>query len=119
MAEYIDRKDAILLIEKNRHDVVKTSKQLHQNDMADAIVKDLYHNIPTANVIPIPEGATNGDMIKVMLNPYKICEYKYSVHVYMTEKDFLNGNYQMNLDSDWWYAAYKEVENGKNTKVDN
>jgi hypothetical protein len=53
---------------------------------------------------------TNGEVIQTMLNPYKICEYKYSVHVYMTEKDFWNGNYQMNLDSDWWNAPYKKGE---------
>ena len=62
-------------------------------------------------IVVIPENATNGDVVMAMLNPYKICEYKYSVHVYMTEKDFLNGNYQMNLDSDWWYAPYKKGEN--------
>lgn len=62
-------------------------------------------------IVVIPDNATNGDVVMAMLNPYKICEYKYSVHVYMTEKDFWNGNYQMNLNSDWWYAPYKkEVE---------
>ncbi len=72
---------------------------------------DMIKGIPEVEVIEIKEEMTNGDMIEAMLNPYKICEYKYSVHVYMTEKDFLNGNYQMNLDSDWWYAPYKkEVE---------
>ena len=64
--------------------------------------------LPIADVVEISKGATNGDMIKAMLNPYNICEYKYSVHVYMTEKDFWNGNYQMNLDSDWWNSLYKK-----------
>jgi len=41
------------------------------------------------SAIIIPENATNGDMIKAAFSPYKICEYKYSVHTYMTEEDYL------------------------------
>lgn len=55
----------------------------------------------------IPKGATNGDMIKAMFNPYKICEYEYSVHVYMTEKDFWESVYQMNCHTRWWNAPYE------------
>ncbi len=54
----------------------------------------------------MPKNATNGDMIKAMLNPYKICEYEYSVHIYMTEKDFRKAEYQMNCDTSWWNAPY-------------
>jgi len=57
--------------------------------------------------VVIPKNATNGDMVKAMLNPYKICEYKYNVHIYMTERDFWKAEYQMNCDTSWWNAPYK------------
>ena len=69
---------------------------------------DRWDLVDKENSFIIPEGATNGDVVMAILNPYKICEYKYSVHVYMTEKNFWNANYQMNLDSDWWNAPYKK-----------
>ncbi len=51
---------------------------------------------------------TNGDIIIKNFNPYKVCEHKYSVHVYMTENDFINAEYQMSFDTDWWNSEYKE-----------
>lgn len=66
MSEYIDKKDVISLIKKHTHEVIKTRRDSHQNDMADAIVMDLYYNIPPVDVIPIPKEATYGDMIKAM-----------------------------------------------------
>ena len=65
------------------------------------------YDIPIHNAIIIPKNATNGDMIKTMFNPYKICEYTCSVHVYMTEKDFWKADYQMNYDTNWWNTPYK------------
>lgn len=56
--------------------------------------------------IELPENATNGDMIKAIFNPYKICEYEYSVHVYMTEEDFWKADFRMNYDTSWWDAPY-------------
>jgi hypothetical protein len=51
---------------------------------------------------------TNGDKIIETFNPYKVCEHKYSVHVYMTENDFVRAEYQMSFDADWWNASYKK-----------
>lgn len=56
--------------------------------------------------IELSENATNGDIIKAIFNPYKICEYEYSVHVYMTEEDFWKAEYQMNYDTSWWNTPY-------------
>lgn len=55
---------------------------------------------------------TNGDMIKAMFNPYKVCEYKYGVHVYITEEDFWKADFQMNFDENWWNALYKSESEG-------
>ena len=70
------------------------------------------YDIPTHNAIIIPKGATNGDMIKAIFKPYKICEYEYSVHVYMTEEDFWNADYQMDYNPNWWNAPYKAESEG-------
>lgn len=58
--------------------------------------------------IRLPENPKNGDFIIALYKPYKVCENEYTVHVYMTEDDWLRAEYQMNFDSDWWNAAYKE-----------
>ena len=63
--------------------------------------------------IELPENATNGDVIKAIFNPYKICEYEYSVHVYMTEEDFWRADFQMNYDTSWWNALYKTENKDK------
>ena len=95
-------------------DIDKSTKICNVTEpQLDIIIGDLNRYAEMCeHAIPIPDNATNGEVIMAMLNPYKICEYKYSVHVYMTEKDFLNGNYQMNLDSDWWNAPYKAESDG-------
>lgn len=80
---------------------------LKRGDWTQGSLFDINLRYSLKNAVIIPDNTTNGDMVMAMLNPYKICEYKYSVHVYMTEKDFWNGNYQMNLDSDWWNAPFK------------
>lgn len=58
------------------------------------------------NIVVIADGATNGDVIKSILHPYKICEYEYSVHVYMTEEDFWKSNYIINCSTSWWKKSY-------------
>ena len=65
---------------------------------------DKYTSI---NAVTIPKGATNGDMIKAMFNPYKICKYEFNVRIYMTERDFEESDYQMNYDRRWWDAPYE------------
>lgn len=61
--------------------------------------------IPLANVIPIPEGATNGDMIKAM---FPNCEVREIIDdlVHYT----LDGYVGQYATKDWWDAKYREVE---------
>ena len=56
------------------------------------------------------EGMTNGEVIKTMFNPYKICEYDYHVHVYNTEKDFWGCIDWVVYRKSWWDAPYKREE---------
>ncbi len=84
------------------------TKVIKTQDCGERIAVD---SVPIQNAIIIPDNATYGDIIKNLLNPYKICEYEYSVHIYMTEKDFWNAEYQMNCDTSLWNSPYqKEVE---------
>lgn len=50
--------------------------------------------IPTANVIPIPKGATNGDMIKAMFP---------DIALYEKNHDAI----EINFNGTWWNAPYR------------
>jgi hypothetical protein len=63
--------------------------------------------IESADVISIPEGATNGDMIKAMFPDAKVNNTKYS---YVVEVKLpYHSKYDTGLlfDKDWWNAPYK------------
>lgn len=70
--------------------------------------KRLKEQEPKTDSTNIPDGATNGDVIKAMFNPYKIFENTYSTHVYTTEEEFRDCDYQMICHTPWWNAPYKE-----------
>ena len=92
MAEYIDRN----LIEWYGCDFEDGScdhKECSECSQAECLHTQVMQ-IPTANVIPIPEGATNGDMIKAMF-----------------PNDLWLQLYARRTKKDWWNAPYKkEVE---------
>ena len=58
---------------------------------------------PTINAIPIPENATNGDMIKAMFPNEQIQILNNTVFVGRT-------NEEMIFSIKWWNAPYKGVE---------
>lgn len=60
---------------------------------------------PLRNVIPIPEGATSGDMIKAMFPYGKYGTNGNEVHVFG-----VGGNGCLVFTLDWWNAPYKGVE---------
>lgn len=62
---------------------------------------DMMKAVPPVNAIEIPEGATNGDMIKAMFPNEEIIESD-GACVYVGAK--------MRFDKDWWNAPYKGVE---------
>lgn len=61
----------------------------------------------TVNAIPIPEDATNGDVIKAMF-PKSNIEYWAEYSTYNVE--FPNDNDVKHFSYDWWNAKYKGVE---------
>ena len=64
-------------------------------------------NAPTIDAIPIPKGATNGDMIKAMFPNIKIHEHEKTdicdAYIQIDIWDF-----SIYVSKDWWNAPYKE-----------
>lgn len=86
---------------------------INKEDALDACRAEVWEGEALADInstkpiLTIPENPTNGDMIKAIFNPYKICKYEFNVHIYMTERDFEESDYQMKYDRSWWNAPYK------------
>lgn len=65
------------------------------------------YDIPIHNAIIIPEGATNGDMIKTMFPDAMKSNY---IESGLDMKDYVTiyiGDYEMRVAYDWWVAPYK------------
>jgi hypothetical protein len=58
---------------------------------------EIVEGMSTENAIPIPDGATNGDMIKVMFPNFHTDDLSYTIWV---------GYDQMSFKRDWWNAPY-------------
>jgi hypothetical protein len=98
MAEYIDKK---YLDRKFQIDMMCT----RGGTLFDT--EKIINSLPTADVISIPEGATNGDMMKAMFPDAKVNNTKYS---YVVEVKLpYHSKYDTGLlfDKDWWNAPYK------------
>lgn len=67
--------------------------------------------IPTANVIEVPEDATNGDMVKAMFPNTSVCNTFPSLNndeVYYIFISETNGaTNEMRVMKSWWDAPYK------------
>ena len=61
-------------------------------------VFDMLEALPPVNAIPIPEGATNGDMIMAMFPNISVYEHGSTYSV----------NNEYNFNSTWWNAPYKK-----------
>jgi hypothetical protein len=72
---------------------------------------DMMQAVPPVNAIEIPDGATNGDMIKAM---FPKCEQKEHINnngyfeMYF-DNDLKNADY-MRVSKKWWNAPYKGSE---------
>lgn len=95
MKEYIDRNEFL--------------KRIKPYDTSDKTDKALYNfalnkmiGTPTADVIPIPEGATNGDMIKSLFpNGTESIGRKKIYYSF-----YPNGDMEFNIA--WWNAPFKK-----------
>lgn len=68
---------------------------------------------PTVQAIPIPEGTTNGDMIKAMFPQYNYEEINYKLRTSEDEwkvsskKVRMHSEQIVDFESDWWNTPYK------------
>lgn len=108
MAEYIEREKLL--------DELGESASYHANNSREECLlyrdRNIVREQPTADVIPISEGATNGDMIKAMFPNAQIDYHEKSdlVDDYVTV--FIKGcDTCQDYSYDWWNALYmKEVK---------
>lgn len=72
-------------------------------------VIDIVENAPTLDVVQIPEGATNGDMLKALF-PYireeDKCQMYYSVNLENLSRD--RAFNEVGIKKDWWDAPYRK-----------
>ena len=97
MAEYIDRMQLETDTEWSEYD-----------DDFISYSKSQINSLPTADVIPIPEGATNGDVIKAMFPQWDLREeigYEYKLFGETHKFEGL-------VDEDWWNSPY-HIRNNK------
>jgi hypothetical protein len=92
MAKYIDGE---LMIEKMTR--LRGCSCSYSDGIIDE-VEDIMSDLPTADVIPIPEGATNGEVFMAM--------FKCMVIDISDGKVYLEGIF-FPFDEEWWNAPYK------------
>ncbi len=99
MAEYINKNKLVRELEcgiRAGNYEKGFENYMHINDIDDCVDTVKYFDVE--NVIPIPEGTTNGDMIMAMFNcmVIEISNGKvYVEHIYFP------------FDEEWWNAPYK------------
>ena len=103
MAEYIDRVKLLDELGESASHHAESGRE-YQLLLRD---RNIVREQPITNVIPIPEGATNGDVIKAMFPQWDLREeigYEYKLFGETHKFEGL-------VDEDWWNAPYKkEVE---------
>lgn len=89
--------------------------RIYKEDPSDVVfrkyaVRRLIKAQPVVNAIPIPEGATNGDIIKAMFPNAQIDYHKANELVEEYVTFYINGcDTCQDYTLEWWNAPYKEV----------
>lgn len=96
MAEYIDREKVFALFEH-------CCECEYANQVCYSIDEEQVFSVPLADVIEIPKGATNGDIIKALFKT-EILFVSEKFNVITVRYD----NHSKNYDLDWWNAPYRK-----------
>lgn len=67
---------------------------------------DMMRAIPPVNAIEIPEGATNGEVIKAITGE----DFSRGSSIYNHDLMICEGEYYLAFNVDWWNAPYKGSE---------
>lgn len=64
------------------------------------------------NAIEYNEYTTNGELFEKAHNPFKVIRHEkaHTVHVYLTEEDFLQACHHIIFETEWYDAPYKKNE---------
>ena len=64
------------------------------------------------NAIEYNKFTTNGELFEKAHNPFKVIRYEkaHAVHVYLTEKDFLEACHHIIFEMEWYDAPYRKNE---------
>ena len=101
MNDLINREDALMCLTGEYLE----GKEYKLDEEIYKFVKRIQ-NIPAVPAISIPEGATNGDAIKVLL-PHMKVEY------YATFVRLSDGEHYIPFGKGWWNAPYKGGKNDR------
>lgn len=84
---------------------IRTGKMLKA--FSELFIKKV-NEMPTINAIPIPDNATNGDVIKAMFPSIDFTEMAFTVHATTSvTSNGVKGGISYDFWKDWWNAPYK------------
>ena len=90
-------------MEQRLIDANKAYTKFYNRSMAK-VGKEVLDATPTINAIPIPENATNGDVIKAMFPSVRVDDGGEWRHI------FWDVTAKASFSQDWWNAPYKREE---------
>lgn len=92
MNDLISREAAIIALMDVEADQIQTKNGIE--------IIDVIQSVSTIPAIPIPENATNGDVIKALFPTIKTKEYRTFIRV-------IDGEEYCSINYKWWNAPYK------------
>ena len=100
MSDLIERDGIMPMVKTYDYELVDKYNS-HDYGMFTGGFEAIVNAQPTVNAIPIPEGATNGDMIKAMFGIEPCEEWECLLHFKFDER------FTTSFTKDWWNAPYK------------
>lgn len=90
--------------------IIDISEEVYQHMMGNDLLKSVHGNIcykAVCNGTPIPDNATNGDMIKAMFPNTEVDDYDYGKDPVIDVYGIDDTEY-ITLRKTWWNAPYQK-----------
>ena len=71
------------------------------------LIVEMIEKAPPVQVIPIPNNATNGDMIKAIVGANKVYSFVHDVQIRDELDNWFNECVVAQFDKEWWNLPYK------------
>jgi len=88
--------------------IIEISDEVYQHMMGNDLLQNVHGNIcykAVQNGTPIPDNATNGDVIKALYP-------KGTTAKFATFMRFIDGEHYFNCSEEWWNASYQKGGKG-------